>query len=182
MSKKAELNILAKQIQLEELLSINQEITANYEKTITLLKDGGSLSEQFIKTKSEYHISTLTYEADNNIKMIDVYIDILKFLIPTLFSLWTVTRIIPQFSGTSNFVFGMFSFCLVLLVVAIFIRMQKVKSYVSKFKDEQRKFALECADWQKHMAEIEALELDTIKKRHDQLKKQYDLISKINKT
>ncbi len=171
-----------KQKQLEELQAITQESSVIFGKTIALLKDGGSLSEQFIKTKSEYHLSILAYEADNYIKMIDVCIDILKFLIPILFSLWTVTRIIPQYSGPSNFVFGIFSFYLVLLFVAMIIRMWKVNSYVSKFKEEHKKFALEYIDWQKHMAEIEALELDTIKKNNDLLKERSELVKEINKT
>lgn len=43
--------------------------------------------------------------------------------------------------------------------------MRKVKSYVSKFKEKHKKFALEYIDWQKDMAEIGALELNAIKKQ-----------------
>jgi hypothetical protein len=191
MDKETELNTLLtimkkrEELQfenLEELQSITQELVAGYEKTITLHKELESRSDQFIKTKSDHRLSVLTYEADNQIKMIDVFIDILKFLIPTLITIGTVAHIIPQFSGTSIFVFGASAAFLILLAVAIIIRMKKVKSYVSKFKEEHDKFLSEHSDWQRRMAEITGSELERIKKRTEELGKQHELVVERHKT
>lgn len=189
MDKETELNTLLTTIKkreelqegllseiLGELQSITQEIVAGDEKAVTLHKELESRSDQFIKTESDRRLSVLTYEADNQIKMIDVFIDILKFLIPTLITIGTVAHIIPQSSGTSIFVFGASALFLILLAIAIIIRMKKVKSYVSKFKEEQDKFLSEYSDWQIRMIKLTVEELTHIQKRTEELKKQCELV------
>ena len=178
MKKREELQVEL----LEELQSISQEFVAGREKAITLHKELESRNEQFIKTKSDHRLSVLTYEADNQIKMIDVFIDILKFLTPILFSIGTVTLPIPQSSEASMFVFSAFAFSLILLVATIIIRMKKVKSYVSTFKEEHDKFLSEHGDWQRRMAEITGSELKHIQKRTEELEKQRELVIERHKT
>ena len=169
-----------KKQQLEELRSAGKEISDISEKYISLIKEGVPLSNQITKIKSDYTLPTLSYEADSYLKMIDVGLDILKFLIPTLFTIWTVAHVVHQFPEDSNFVLLPFFVCLGLLVGLIFYRVSKVKGYVSRFKKEQAEIALELFNWQKPMVELQQIEADGIRKITDIWNKDYEEVKRMN--
>jgi len=105
--------------------------------------------------------------------MVDVCIDILKFLIPILLTIWTVTHVAPQFSGDSTFVLVLDFVLFLLLVSTILFRAKKVKGYVSKFKEEQEKIATAYLDSKKMVEKIQQAELDSIRENGVALNKYF---------
>jgi hypothetical protein len=122
----------------KDLSDYGEEIEKELEN---LIHEGVELNENLYKGHltvisfmAEYTIKPLQLEYENNIKSIDVIIDILKFAIPINFTLIITSYSVAVLHRASGWLLGIFLGLIVLLLIFISKRHDLTKKYIFIYK------------------------------------------------
>jgi hypothetical protein len=113
---------------------LSKELGEFDKEQIALYRDQAESTKEVVEFIANYKVKSLLFEYDNEIKSVDVVIDILKFIIPIAFSIWIASYSLQQLSRTTNFIIWVLSALIILMSITLWKRSSLTKKYIKLYK------------------------------------------------
>lgn len=118
----------------EKTKYVRSEIDNIRKEQIRLYEAQAKDTEGVVNFLAEYKIKPLQFKYDNEIKSIDVLLDILKFIIPISFSVWIATYTVKELSKAANLSTYILVGLVIVMIIVIVWRYFQTKEYIRLFK------------------------------------------------